>query len=119
MADDPVFRHGLLPSGRFARFHDIDGDSTGRQHPLHLREKVKDEGGRGGEGVRPLIVFGPVPVVGGGRLLAKPGTHGRNPMGVVKADQALPLRVMQRERIAQAVRSLVVGSTRLISNFTQ
>jgi hypothetical protein len=43
-------------------------------------------------------------MIGGGRALLKPRAHGRDAVRIVKADQALSVRVVERQRIAQAVR---------------
>lgn len=53
------------------------------------------------------------------RFRFEPGTLGRHAMGIVETDQPRAIRCVQRERVSQAVRSLLVALTRSISNLIQ
>jgi hypothetical protein len=74
------------------------------QNPLNLIKEVVDQRSGVFERVGPSRVFlRPVPMVDSRRSFLEPGSRHRDGMGVVKPDQPCAIRIVERERVPQAM----------------
>jgi hypothetical protein len=79
------------------------------KHPLDLIEEIIEQGLGILEFIGPSrVAFGAMPVVACLRPLLEPRADGSNSMGVVKADQSRAVGSMERERIGQSMRPLLM-----------
>jgi hypothetical protein len=70
------------------------------KHPVNLRLKIGQQLISRGKLVGPsFIVAGAVPVIMPGTRLAKTRALRRHTVGIVKTDEPVAVRIMQRERI--------------------
>ncbi|MEA3198514.1 MAG: hypothetical protein QOF32_2566 [Gammaproteobacteria bacterium] len=75
-----------------------------RQHALHFGEKIVHQGFRIFECVgSPFVSLGTMPMIDRWRLTPLPPSWSAHPVGVIKPDQPIAFRIVQRKRISQAV----------------